>query len=89
MTASPVLTCSGSRSSSATPTLMPPIYPKAGGFYEKFVNKHWELMQAKGITNKDQVAKEAGELYNTKYKGNMTAIMEYLDKEVVFKQPKG
>lgn len=46
-------------------------------------------MQAKGNTNKDQVSKEAGELYTTKYKGNMSAIMEYLDKEVVFKPPKG
>lgn len=45
-------------------------------------------MQAKGVTNKDQVAREAGDLYTTKYKGNMSAIMEYLDKEVVFKPSK-
>lgn len=82
-----MLTLFGSSKSSGT-QLLPPIYPKAGGFYEKFVNKHWELMQAKGVTNKDQVAKEAGDLYTTKYKGNMSAIMEYLDKEVVFKPQK-
>lgn len=72
-------------SKASAPTLLPPIYPKAGGFYEKFVNKYWELAQAKGFSNKDVASKEAGDLYTSKYKGNMTAIMEYLDKEVVFK----
>ncbi|XP_067951707.1 SWI/SNF complex subunit SMARCC2-like isoform X2 [Watersipora subatra] len=72
----------------SVPVLLPPIYPKAGGFYEKFVNKFWELAQAKGSTNKDLAAKEAGELYTSKYKGNMAAIMEYLDKEVVFRTHK-
>lgn len=52
------------------------------------MNKYWELSQAKGLTNKDVIAKEAGDLYTSKYKGNMTAIMEYLDKEVVFRTPK-
>lgn len=53
------------------------------------MNKYWELAQAKGSTNKDTASKEAGELYTSKYKGNMSAIMEYLDKEVVFKTSKG
>jgi len=70
-------------------SLLPPIYPKATTLNEKFINKHWELQQAKGNTNKNAVVKEANELWTSKYKGNAMAIMDYLDKEVVFKPSKG